>query len=71
MLHVYYASLKFMKVSYREIPGETTTKDSQKDRIQQQSKMKVVKMLASVVIVFVISWLPLYITFAILKFGKT
>lgn len=32
--------------------------------------MKVVKMLASVVIVFVISWLPLYITFAIIKFGK-
>lgn len=59
-----------VQVSYREIPGETTTKDSQKDRIQQQSKMKVVKMLASVVIVFVISWLPLYITFAIIKFGK-
>jgi neuropeptide FF receptor 2 len=32
--------------------------------------MKVVKMLASVVIVFALSWLPLYITFAILKFGK-
>lgn len=32
--------------------------------------MKVVKMLASVVIVFVISWLPLYITFALMKFGK-
>lgn len=50
------------------IPGET--KDAQKDRIQQQSKIKVVKMLALVVVLFVISWLPLYAVFAIMKFGK-
>lgn len=57
-----------MQVSRRDIPGET--KDAQKDRIQQQSKIKVVKMLALVVVLFVLSWLPLYTIFAIMKFGE-
>lgn len=56
-----------MKVSRRDIPGET--KDAQKDRIHQQSKIKVVKMLALVVILFVLSWFPLYTIFAVIKFG--
>jgi neuropeptide FF receptor 2 len=58
----------FWQVSRRDIPGET--KDAQKDRIQQQSKIKVVKMLFLVVVLFVLSWLPLYTIFAIMKFGK-
>lgn len=62
-------SVSSMKVASRDIPGET--KDAQKDRIQQQSKIKVVKMLALVVILFVLSWLPLYAIFTILKFGTT
>jgi neuropeptide FF receptor 2 len=57
-----------MQVSRRDIPGDT--KDAQKDRIQQQSKIKVVKMLALVVILFVLSWLPLYAVFTIMKFGN-
>ena len=57
-----------VQVSRRDIPGDT--KDAQKDRIQQQSKIKVVKMLALVVILFVLSWLPLYAIFTIMKFGK-
>lgn len=56
------------QVSHRDIPGET--KDAQKDRIQQQSKIKVVKMLFLVVVLFVLSWLPLYAVFAIMKFGE-
>ncbi|XP_070509164.1 neuropeptide SIFamide receptor-like [Chironomus tepperi] len=59
--------LIWIKVSRRDIPGDT--KDAQKDRIQQQSKIKVVKMLALVVILFVLSWLPLYAIFTIMKFG--
>lgn len=54
------------KVSRRDIPGDT----KEKDRIQQQSKIKVVKMLALVVILFVLSWLPLYAIFTYKKFGE-
>lgn len=56
------------QVSHRDIPGET--KDAQKDRIQQQSKIKVVKMLALVVFLFVLSWLPLYSVFSYYKLGE-
>lgn len=39
------------------------------DRMQQKSKIKVVKMLVVVVILFVLSWLPLYVIFARIKLG--
>ncbi|CAD6994026.1 unnamed protein product [Ceratitis capitata] len=39
------------------------------DRMQQKSKVKVIKMLVAVVILFVLSWLPLYVIFARIKFG--
>jgi hypothetical protein len=55
------------QVATRDIPTGDT---KEKDRIQQQSKIKVVKMLALVVILFVLSWLPLYAIFTIKKFGK-
>ncbi|KAG5675444.1 hypothetical protein PVAND_005348 [Polypedilum vanderplanki] len=58
--------LIWIKVATRDIPGDT----KEKDRIQQQSKIKVVKMLALVVILFVLSWLPLYAIFTIKKFGS-
>lgn len=58
----------YPQVSHRDIPGET--KDAQKDRIQQQSKIKVVKMLALVVFLFVLSWLPLYSVFSYYKLGE-
>lgn len=60
--------LIWIKVSTRSIPGDT--KDAQMDRMQQKSKVKVIKMLVAVVILFVLSWLPLYVIFARIKFGK-
>lgn len=60
--------LIWIKVWNRSIPGDS--KDTQMDRMQQKSKVKVVKMLVAVVILFVLSWLPLYIIFARIKFCK-
>ncbi|XP_034665445.1 neuropeptide SIFamide receptor [Drosophila subobscura] len=60
--------LIWIKVSTRSIPGES--KDAQMDRMQQKSKVKVIKMLVAVVILFVLSWLPLYVIFARIKFGS-
>ncbi|XP_066257006.1 neuropeptide SIFamide receptor-like [Euwallacea similis] len=59
--------LIYIKVWNRHIP--TDTKDAQMERMQQKSKVKVVKMLIAVVILFVISWLPLYAIFARIKLG--
>ncbi|XP_055679384.1 neuropeptide SIFamide receptor-like isoform X2 [Lutzomyia longipalpis] len=59
--------LIWVKVWRRSIPGDS--KDAQMDRMQQKSKVKVVKMLVAVVILFVLSWLPLYVIFARIKFG--
>lgn len=53
----------------RDIPGDT--KDAQMDKMQQKSKIKVVKMLVVVVILFVLSWLPLYVIFARIKLGES
>lgn len=61
--------LIWIKVWKRSIPGDS--KDAQMDRMQQKSKIKVVKMLIAVVILFVLSWLPLYIIFARIKFGNS
>lgn len=61
--------LIWIKVSTRSIPGELS-KDAQLDRMQQKSKVKVIKMLVAVVILFVLSWLPLYVIFARIKFGS-
>lgn len=57
----------WIKVWRRTIP--TDNKDAQMERIQQKSKVKVVKMLVMVVILFVVSWLPLYAIFTRIKFG--
>lgn len=59
--------LIWVKVWKRTIP--TDTKDAQMERMQQKSKVKVVKMLVAVVILFVLSWLPLYVIFARIKLG--
>lgn len=60
--------LIWIKVAKRSIPGDS--KDAQMDRMQQKSKIKVIKMLIAVVVFFVLSWFPLYAIFAIIKFGK-
>lgn len=59
--------LIWIKVWKRSIPGDS--KDAQMDRMQQKSKIKVVKMLIAVVILFVLSWMPLYYIFARIKLG--
>ncbi|XP_075238341.1 neuropeptide SIFamide receptor-like [Lycorma delicatula] len=59
--------LIWIKVCKRHIPSDT--KDAQMERMQQKSKVKVVKMLVAVVILFVLSWLPLYAIFTRIKFG--
>ncbi|XP_052133022.1 neuropeptide SIFamide receptor-like [Frankliniella occidentalis] len=59
--------LIWIKVWRRSIPSDS--KDAQMERMQQKSKVKVVKMLVVVVILFVLSWLPLYIIFARVKLG--
>ncbi|GBP79097.1 Neuropeptide SIFamide receptor [Eumeta japonica] len=59
--------LIWIKVWRRDIP--TDTKDAQMERMQQKSKVKVVKMLVAVVILFALSWFPLYLIFARIKLG--
>nr|XP_037270458.1 neuropeptide SIFamide receptor-like [Rhipicephalus microplus] len=56
----------WVKVWRRSIPGET----KQTDLMIQRSKLKVVKMMLVVVVIFVLSWLPLYIIFTRLKLGS-
>ncbi|XP_055384825.1 neuropeptide SIFamide receptor-like [Condylostylus longicornis] len=60
-------ALIWIKVWTRSIPGDS--KDAQTERMRQKSKIKVIKMIVAVVIVFIISWLPLYAIFARIKFG--
>ncbi|CAH1400252.1 unnamed protein product [Nezara viridula] len=60
--------LIWVKVCHRHIPSDS--KDAQMERMQQKSKVKVVKMLVVVVILFVLSWMPLYIIVAMYKFGR-
>lgn len=57
----------WIKVCRRQIPSDT--KDAQLERMQFKSKVKVIKMLVIVVILFVVSWLPLYVIFARIKQG--
>ncbi|XP_037084488.1 neuropeptide SIFamide receptor-like [Pollicipes pollicipes] len=57
----------WVKVSRRDIPGDS--KDVQLKRMQQRSKFKVVKMLMVVVVVFTLSWLPLYAICLLVKFS--
>ena len=67
----------WLKVWKRSIPGaqEASTSKTgknlnvQMELIMQRSKLKVAKMLIFVVVMFVISWLPLYVVFARVKLG--
>lgn len=64
LIIVCYACI-WVKVWRRNIPGES----KQTDVMVQKSKLKVVKMMLVVVVIFVLSWLPLYIIFTRLKLG--
>lgn len=56
------------KIERRNIPGDRP-KGLKIELIMQKSKLKVVKMMMVVVVIFLISWLPLYLIFARLKLG--
>ncbi|XP_071516608.1 neuropeptide SIFamide receptor-like [Panulirus ornatus] len=58
----------WIKVARRSIPGDT--RDAAVHEMQERSKVKVVKMLVVVVIIFMLSWLPLYVIFARIKLGE-
>ncbi|XP_013789630.1 neuropeptide SIFamide receptor-like, partial [Limulus polyphemus] len=58
----------WVKVWRRHIPGETNG-NARVSSVIQRSKLKVVKMMLIVVIIFVMSWLPLYIIFTRIKIG--
>ncbi|KAK3853299.1 hypothetical protein Pcinc_040154, partial [Petrolisthes cinctipes] len=57
----------WIRVARRSIPGDT--RDAAIHQMQQRSKVKVVKMLVVVVIIFMLSWLPLYVIFTRIKLG--
>lgn len=67
----------WLKVWRRKVPGISETTDTktgkslnhQMDLLMQRSKLKVAKMMIVVVVIFVISWLPLYCIFARVKLG--
>jgi neuropeptide FF receptor 2 len=58
--------LIWRRVFLRHPPGET---QQATDKIIQKSKIKVVKMLMTVIILFAFSWLPLYSIFTRIKLG--
>lgn len=58
--------LIWRRVNQRRPPGERQHKT---DKIVHKSKVKVVKMLITVIVLFTFSWLPLYSIFARIKLG--
>ena len=54
------------KIECRKIPGDRP-KSVNIELIMQRSKLKVVKMMVVVVVIFLLSWLPLYLIFARIK----
>ncbi|XP_025420333.1 neuropeptide SIFamide receptor-like isoform X2 [Sipha flava] len=53
------------KVSRRKVPGEPMHNGAS---LVQRSKMKVITMIMYVVVLFAVSWLPLYAAFSLIKF---
>lgn len=53
------------KVSRRKVPGEPMHNGA---NLVQRSKMKVITMIMYVVVLFAVSWLPLYAAFSLIKF---
>lgn len=52
------------KVSCRKVPGEPMHNGA---NLVQRSKMKVITMILYVVVLFALSWLPLYVAFSLIK----
>lgn len=57
------------KIERRNIPGDRP-KGLKIELIMQKSRLKVVKMMMVVVVIFLLSWLPLYLMFARIKLVK-
>ncbi|XP_060833784.1 neuropeptide SIFamide receptor-like isoform X2 [Rhopalosiphum padi] len=55
----------WQKVSRRKVPGEPMHNGA---NMVQRSKMKVITMIMYVVVLFAVSWLPLYVAFSLIKF---
>ncbi|XP_025202591.1 neuropeptide SIFamide receptor-like isoform X2 [Melanaphis sacchari] len=55
----------WQKVSRRKVPGEPMHNGA---NMVQRSKMKVITMIMYVVVLFAVSWLPLYVAFTLIKF---
>ncbi|XP_050055207.1 neuropeptide SIFamide receptor-like isoform X3 [Aphis gossypii] len=55
----------WQKVSRRKVPGEPVHNGA---NMVQRSKMKVITMIMYVVVLFAVSWLPLYVAFSLIKF---
>ncbi|XP_050541296.1 neuropeptide SIFamide receptor-like isoform X2 [Daktulosphaira vitifoliae] len=55
----------WLKVSCRKVPGEPMHNSAS---MVQRSKMKVITMILYVVVLFAVSWLPLYVVFTCIKF---
>jgi neuropeptide FF receptor 2 len=59
--------LIWLRVTYRNVPTDSV---AALQKIHHKAKMGVLKMLIVVVLVFLLSWLPLYILFARIKLGN-
>ena len=61
-------ALIWFRVMQRKIPRETASIASVK-KIHRKARFGVLKMLMVVILVFLLSWLPLYVIFTLVKFG--
>ncbi|XP_069943203.1 neuropeptide SIFamide receptor-like [Cherax quadricarinatus] len=68
VLITFFYVMIWIRVARRSIPGDS--RDAAVHQMQQRSKVKVVKMLVVVVIIFMLSWLPLYVIFTRIKLGE-
>lgn len=59
--------LIWVRVSYRQVPTDSA---AAMQKVHRKAKIGVLKMLVVVVLVFLLSWLPLYALFARIKLGS-
>ena len=82
---IFFYLLLYVKISRRQLPLIISNGDGQTNaimndehssinkmnsRIVEKSRLKVLKMLITIVSVFVLSWLPLYVIFCFIKFTQ-
>nr|XP_046915086.1 LOW QUALITY PROTEIN: melanopsin-like [Dermatophagoides farinae] len=82
---IFFYLLLYVKISRRQLPliisngdgqtnaimnGEHSSINKMNSRIVEKSRLKVLKMLITIVSVFVLSWLPLYVIFCFIKFTQ-